>query len=422
MLVASPVLDCLPQSHQLANPHRLSRTSAALMTGPPFVSLVVPLQDSRAREQATRQLVCEAFPHWDATRVDVKPLSGGITNCLLQCTYCAGTPHETIVLVRAYGRGTDFIIDRNREFCTQIHLYSHGLAPPLYARFANGLVYGFIPGRAASYTELSDPALAAAIARMLARWHTVLDARDIKTLMLDELSTAAVPRTKNFAPASPTKDATTSVVDDIWHLCRKWIGNLPTETGKQCETKALLAREVDWVQQEIQHKGGPTVVAHCDLLSGNVIVPTDWKPGAPVYSQRTPDITFIDYEYSLPTPRAFDLANHFMEWQGFDCDIGRIPQVGGSVMHDWGRRYLQGVKSYSTQSTNETVTDEEVDGLMQEIQAWWGMPGFYWGIWATIQAVISTIDFDYKTYAHKRLSEYWSWKSAYMAERRNAHI
>lgn len=39
-----------------------------------------------------------------------------------------------------------------------------------------------------------------------------------------------------------------------------------------------------------------------------------------------------------------------------------------------------------------------------------GLPGFYWGIWALIQAQISEIDFDYATYAELRLGEYWAWK------------
>jgi len=40
-----------------------------------------------------------------------------------------------------------------------------------------------------------------------------------------------------------------------------------------------------------------------------------------------------------------------------------------------------------------------------------GVPGFYWGIWALIQATISQIDFDYASYADLRLGEYWGWKA-----------
>ena len=35
-----------------------------------------------------------------------------------------------------------------------------------------------------------------------------------------------------------------------------------------------------------------------------------------------------------------------------------------------------------------------------------------WGIWALMQADISDIDFDYTTYAHQRLTEYFRLKDA----------
>ena len=46
-----------------------------------------------------------------------------------------------------------------------------------------------------------------------------------------------------------------------------------------------------------------------------------------------------------------------------------------------------------------------------------GVPGFYWGIWALIQAQISLIDFDYAGYAEIRLGEYWGWKREMMGVR-----
>ncbi len=36
-------------------------------------------------------------------------------------------------------------------------------------------------------------------------------------------------------------------------------------------------------------------------------------------------MSFIDYEYATPSPAAFDIANHFAEWAGFECDHGAVP-------------------------------------------------------------------------------------------------
>lgn len=38
-------------------------------------------------------------------------------------------------------------------------------------------------------------------------------------------------------------------------------------------------------------------------------------------------VNFIDYEYAIPSPAAFDIANHFAEWGGYDCDYNMM-QIG----------------------------------------------------------------------------------------------
>lgn len=52
-----------------------------------------------------------------------------------------------------------------------------------------------------------------------------------------------------------------------------------------------------------------------------------------------------------------------------------------------------------------------IDQLYDQTDFFRGVPGFYWGVWALIQAEISQIDFDYASYAEIRLGEYWSWKA-----------
>lgn len=47
------------------------------------------------------------------------------------------------------------------------------MAPPLFARFRNGLVYGYIEGRVSQVEDLRTPKLANWIATRLAPWHKV---------------------------------------------------------------------------------------------------------------------------------------------------------------------------------------------------------------------------------------------------------
>lgn len=129
-------------------------------------------------------------------------------------------------------------------------------------------------------------------------------------------------------------------------------------------------------------------------------------------STNAQSVTFIDYEYAVPSPAAFDLANHFAEWGGFDCDFSVLPTR--SQRREFIAEYVRSYFSLATKSGTEgSQYDEEaeIDRLAAEVDVYRGVPGFYWGIWALIQATISEIDFDYASYAEVRLGEYWAWKA-----------
>ena len=133
------------------------------------------------------------------------------------------------------------------------------------------------------------------------------------------------------------------------------------------------------------------------------------QPSGAAEPNATPIVSFIDYEYGAPSPAAFDIANHFAEWGGFDCDHDLLPTKSQRL--DFIRGYIQ---SYFVHLKNKpAVVDEEyeVSKLFAEVDVFRGLPGFYWGIWALIQATISQIDFDYASYAEIRLGEYWSWRA-----------
>lgn len=144
------------------------------------------------------------------------------------------------------------------------------------------------------------------------------------------------------------------------------------------------------------------VFGHTDLLSGNVII----QPRSSLNQDpQVENVAFIDYEYAVPSPAAFDIANHFAEWGGFECDYNRLPTR--SIRMGFVAEY---VRSYNSH-TPPKASDDMVSRLFEEIDAFRGVPGLYWGIWALIQATISHIDFDYASYAEVRLGEYWAWRA-----------
>lgn len=141
-------------------------------------------------------------------------------------------------------------------------------------------------------------------------------------------------------------------------------------------------------------------------MSGNVIVlPKNYATDG---AKDQVSVTFIDYEYATPSPAAFDIANHFAEWGGFDCDYSVLPSR--TQRREFIDEYIRAYFDILPGQPNVDI-ESEVRKLNDEVDLFRGVPGFYWGIWALIQAVISDIEFDYASYAETRLAEYWAWKS-----------
>lgn len=358
----------------------------------------------------------------DESDIDIQTVTGGITNMLLSCH---NTSSGDTVLMRVYGPGTSLIIDRNREFVLHLVLQSLGLAPPIHARFKNGIVYGFLPGRSLEPKDLSNPSLYRLIAQQLGNWHRKVSIPEIEdgVRCLHKFTKDFHKRKKSIQKSSLecTKSRKVSkTMIDIWTLLHEWITIVPLLPElidsfnehldipvSEENIRHVIIDELSWLQKITSSITSPVVSAHCDLLSGNIIIPKDFAR-----SQREPlpaiennPVNFIDYEYMFPAPRAFDIANHFAEWQGFDCDRKAIPEPSkkNPTIVCWVSAYL-----------DDKGNEEEIEGLIEEIKIFYGMPGFYWGIWAMIQSQISNIDFDYANYAKLRFEEYWDWKKFYL--------
>lgn len=379
-----------------------------------------------------RELLGRVFPSW-TLRIAVKQLTGGITNMLLSCTH--ESSGETL-LMRVYGYGTNLIIDRHREFVSHLVLNSLKLAPPVHARFANGLIYGFISGRSLEPKELGHPYLYPLIAQRLGNWHNNINIEYIEE-GVEKLRKYIAGLKKQFE-VQPTprwnknhEKKKNKLITNLWELLDDWVSvvpvtealvanfqkNLPSENVTSETVRDVILKELRWAKTTLNRTTkSSVVVSHCDLLSGNIIVPDDedftknlqngavLKTLPPLLSN---PIQLIDYEYMLPAPRAFDIANHFMEWQGFDCDRSAIPKptVENAVMVEWCKGYLD----------DPNANEEAVAGLISEISCYYGLPGFYWGIWSMIQSEISNIDFNYAEYSEMRLEEYWVWKRAFLS-------
>ncbi|PVH87192.1 kinase-like protein [Cadophora sp. DSE1049] len=384
----------------------------------------IPLTYNSAESQTSAlRLILTLRPEWEDGKVEFVRFTDGITNTLLKVVNKQdGLSDEEIdaeaVLLRAYGQGTDLIIDRERE--TQNHelLMQHNLAPELLARFHNGMLYRFIRGSVTSPADLRKKEIWRAVAKRLAEWHAVVPCISTPRKSLSE----EIDGSEKFDMAAPTpskKDPALQVAIDnvapgkpapnVWTVMQKWIYALPTGTDAEKTRQASLQKELTRLVAEFSNRPGlgqnSQVFAHCDLLSGNVII----QPQSATTAPNAPKtVSFIDYEYATPSPAAFDIANHFAEWGGFDCEHDLLPTK--SQRRDFIREYIRSYYAHLGEDKYEDELYAEMSRLNAEVDIFRGIPGFYWGIWALIQAVISQIDFDYASYAEIRLGEYWGWR------------
>ncbi|KZF26504.1 kinase-like protein [Xylona heveae TC161] len=386
--------------------------------------LHIPLTYNIADSQASAlRLVLALYPQWEHEEgpIEFVRFTDGITNTLLKAIKKRpGSNQEQIdeeaVLLRAYGKGTDLLIDRERETASHSLLARHGLAPALLARFQNGLLYKFIRGKPCSSEDLTRPSVWRGVARRLAQWHAVLPVVSVNDVATVEATDDEMPLPLPGTRAPRVNKATLSTIQgiapgkpvpNIWTVMQQWVLALPAGTEAEKQRQATLQRELERIVKELAYLPGPgkngLVFGHCDLLSGNVIR-EPCVNGTHSNAEAEP-VSFIDYEYATPAPAAFDIANHFAEWGGFDCDYSVLPT--SAQRRGFLKEYLE---SYHEHSGTSGPTEAEVDQIFQDVDLFRGIPGFYWGVWALIQATISQIDFDYASYAEIRLAEYWAWR------------
>ncbi|KAK3680465.1 hypothetical protein LTR37_021220 [Vermiconidia calcicola] len=373
--------------------------------------------DSENADESALELAYEFNPSWRYAEgeVEIKQFTDGITNALAKATKrwpgrTESQNDDDAILMRAYGKGTDVLIDREREMKSHNLLSSMGLAPALLARFNNGLIYRFVQGDVCTPEDLRRPEVYRQTAKLLGQWHA-------------SLPIAAITSTPDLAQDAHRKHCGmrngkhTRPMPNLWSVLQQWIDSLPNGTEEECERNTVLDRELAQLSDRFGDIAGldgkDYVFSHCDLLSGNVIVQ---KPSGVEISNgdnKERPVSFIDYEYSTPGPAAFDIANHLAEWAGFECEYYAVPTK--SQRREFLKQYV-GSFRYHSISDDDTLSVEidlkqNIDQLYNQIDDFRGMPGFYWGIWALIQATISEIDFDYVTYAERRLGEYWDWKA-----------
>ncbi|CDI81262.1 choline/ethanolamine kinase domain-containing protein, putative [Eimeria acervulina] len=279
-------------------------------------------------------------------------LTGGTTNSIVKVS--RRDKESPCCLVRFYGRNTSLWIDRQREFAVLRLLSGEGGGKKILASFQGGVIESFVPG-----SPLLPEGLGFAadkIAKALALLHALplhsqsSSARLISEFNADGSAVSALwPKLQNFLDMCFAEKAR---LGSAFHL-------------DDCDK---LPAVFDLLRKELEG-GSRVVLCHGDLLAGNII------------HQEDGSICFIDFEYAAAMERAFDIAGHFIEYGGFECEWHRIPTP--AQQRAFLRVYLQQLRQQQQQQQQQEAAaadiEEEVQQLLDEIQPFFAVSHLYWG-------------------------------------------
>lgn len=239
-----------------------------------FVPSIPQTYTNDDSDASARRLILALRPEWSSStsKIEFVRFTDGITNTLLKAVNKQpGLSKDDVdreaVLLRAYGQGTDLIIDRARE--TQNHelLMQHGLAPELLARFNNGMMYRFIRGSVTLPEDLRKKEVYLAVARRLAQWHATVPCLPGKTHVSDKMTGQSADILNNVNELGEGRSFTSlqEAIDgvapgkqapNVWTVMQKWIFALPTETPTQKERQALLQSELRKLVADMSQRPG----------------------------------------------------------------------------------------------------------------------------------------------------------------------
>lgn len=233
----------------------------------------IPLSYNHAESQASAlRLILALMPQWQHTdgKIEFIRFTDGITNTLLKAVNKRpGLSEEEVdndvILLRAYGKGTDLLIDRDREARNHELLMRYGLAPMLLARFHNGMLYRFIQGTVTSPTDLRQENIYKGVARRLGQWHAVVpcfsSTREPLQKQINGSAEFGIP-----APTPSKRDPTLQTaidhvvaekpVPNIWSVMQKWIYALPSTSEAERTRQADLQKEFTKLMEQLSGRPG----------------------------------------------------------------------------------------------------------------------------------------------------------------------
>ncbi|XP_063801136.1 choline kinase alpha isoform X2 [Pseudophryne corroboree] len=266
-------------------------------------------------------------------------------------------------------------------------LAERSLGPKLYGVFPQGRLEQFIPSRKLETEELSMQDISAEIAEKMAQFHGMSMPFNKEPKWLFGTMEKYL---KQVLKMKFTRESHTRKLNKLLSY------NLPKEmTG----LKALL-----------ETTPSPVVFCHNDCQEGNILL-LDGRENS-----EKQKLMLIDFEYSSYNYRGFDIGNHFCEWT-YDYTCEKFPFFKASFSnYPSKKQQLHFISNYMAEfqpgfqnMSNEERSKVEHE-ILTEVNRFALASHFLWGLWAIVQAKISSIEFGYMEYAVSRFDAYFQQK------------
>lgn len=335
------------------------------------IDIALPSSEMEAQVRDVCRTLIKRWSGLNNSQFKVERVSGGITNLLLKVSVKNEHEEDVPVTVRVFGPNTDVVIDRERELQAICYLSAAGFGAKLLGVFENGMVQSFIDACTLTPTDMSKPKLAAEIARQLRKFHEM-----------------EIPGSKD-----------PQLWTDIFKFLDKASSLRFEDTAKQAKYASIsfdeLREEAMSLKVVTDCLNAPIVFAHNDLLSGNLML-----------SEKEEKLYLIDFEYGSYNFRGYDIANHFNEYAGFECDYSLYPDKDSQ--YHFFRHYL-------SPDNPELASESELEVIYVETNCYALASHLFWAFWAIVQAKYSPINFDYLEYYFLRYNEYRKQKDRFIS-------
>lgn len=378
-----------------------------------------------------------SIPFHDDLPLEIRQLSGGITNELFHIYDPEDVTHSAVV--RVFGKETERVISRESELFYQslfIKTYLHG---------TNFLVYDFlVDHETLPYTEMKNEAENVARAMALFQVQATLAAvEDFGEPLLPEDHHNVHWEVNHSASQASAKMPMVCTRFDresnyATHSLTVWVDLLsqqeilekvhPDKQEEFLKVAKLLRRESDWMMSilmgQLEHLGEG--VCHNDLLSANIM-----------RNRSTGALTIIDFDYTKRDFLLFDVANHFNEYTGLECDYATYfptdEDMFQFILNYRAAMRMHLMKSHADSGREADIIPNEkalfwTDSSEEEaeVTAHWTRltklltlcSNLSWSIWSLLQEAVSKLDVDFLDYAKLRLGRYtetkWDFSRAFV--------